>query len=149
MARKKTGQKGGQYGNRNAVKHGGYMRLYEPDQRTRRAKVLNHIEASLAVATGPRTALGSLSDDGPSSLDCQDRYRERYPQHNAALTRPTHPDHPHPGPRRRLCAGSAGLHTERRTSRRPVHRGLGPEFCTEGKAISQSGGTAGNAPILA
>jgi hypothetical protein len=53
MARKKTGQKGGQYGNRNAVKHGGYMRLYEPDQRTRRAKVLNHIEASLAVATGP------------------------------------------------------------------------------------------------
>ncbi len=52
MKRKKTGQKGGQYGNRNAVKHGGYMSLYDPDQRTRQAKILNCIEANLVQAIG-------------------------------------------------------------------------------------------------
>ncbi len=52
MARKKTGQKGGQYGNRNAVKHGGYMSIYDPDQRTKQAKILNHIEANLVQAIG-------------------------------------------------------------------------------------------------
>ena len=52
MARKKTGEKGGQYGNRNAVKHGGYMSLHDPDQRTRQAKILNHIEANLVQAIG-------------------------------------------------------------------------------------------------
>ena len=52
MARKKTGQKGGQYGNRNAVKHGGYMSLHDSDQRTRQAKILTCIEANLVQAIG-------------------------------------------------------------------------------------------------
>jgi hypothetical protein len=52
MASRRTGKKGGQYGNRNAIKHGGYLNLYDPDQRTREAKILNHIEASLVSAIG-------------------------------------------------------------------------------------------------
>jgi len=52
MALRRTGKKGGQYGNRNAVKHGGYMSLHCPDQRTLEAKILNEIEAGLVSAVG-------------------------------------------------------------------------------------------------
>lgn len=49
---KKIGRNRRQYGNRNAVKHGGYMNLHCPDQRTREAKILNEIEARLVTAVG-------------------------------------------------------------------------------------------------
>ena len=50
--RKKVGGKAGRYRNSNAVKHGGYMQLFAPDQRTVEAKILNQIEAELVSAIG-------------------------------------------------------------------------------------------------
>ena len=63
------------------------MRFYEPDQRTPEAKILNHIEAGLVVATRRRRRPGSVCGDGPGYLDYQEAcsYSERYPQRDAAL----------------------------------------------------------------